>query len=364
MLSLSASNSLCHEDECIWHISWSSCGQYMATCSADKTIKIWCFDEEVEGDGMLTNIASLEDAHSRTVRCCEFSPDVELLATASFDGTVIIWECANSNKSAWEQVASLEGHENEVKSVAWNCEGNFLATCGRDKRVWIWERLNESEFECVSVLEGHTQDVKFVKWHPKECNILFSCSYDDSIRVWHEYNDDWYCSSTLEGCGDVDTEGDTNNDTHDKLHANGGHVSTVWGVTTDPTGKYLASCSADCSVILWYEGEKRSEGLPEYHKGGSLKNLHKHPILSIDWNSGGASVDKTCMPYIATGGQDNALIISQVEPNIGDMSPRVISKVSNAHAADINCVRWHPLLTDILATVGDDGCVKLWTFEL
>ena len=92
MLSLSSSNNTCHEDECIWHVTWSSCGQYLATCSTDKTIKIWSFNEDEEGEGMLTNIASLEEAHSRTIRCCEFSPDVELLATASFDGTVIIWE--------------------------------------------------------------------------------------------------------------------------------------------------------------------------------------------------------------------------------------------------------------------------------
>jgi WD40 repeat protein len=93
------------------------------------------------------------------------------LAAVSFDSTCAVW-ARQELPTQWELVTTLEGHENEVqlelyvlpsiiagamdvvrpcvrnshsthdleqvKGVAWGASGRLLATCGRDRTVWIW----------------------------------------------------------------------------------------------------------------------------------------------------------------------------------------------------------------------------------
>ena len=354
-----------HKADRVWHVAWSADGRYLASCGEDREIRIYetvvdmvkmQIDDSVfagvnaemkkgvddnsgwSSEDCIRCIATLEDGQLRTIRSCEWSPNGKMIASASFDGTVVVWEAQNNAKSRWDQVSSLEGHENEVKSVAWSSDSKWLATCGRDKRVWIWERLQDNEFECVSMLDGHSQDVKFIIWHPFY-SVLYSASYDDSIKVWGidetDSSDDWRCVSTLTG-----------------------HKSTVWNLAINESGNQLISCSDDCSIILWkYDGSKY--GFGNWRQAAVLNSVHKLTIYSVTWSHHTG--------IIVTGSGDNSMSLNQIgDASIdGDGIILTIGRCEQAHSNDINCVRWNPAFQyqNILASCGDDGVIKIWIYK-
>ena len=203
-----------------------------------------------------------------------------------------------------------------------------MATCGRDKKIWIWEILPGGEFECVAVLEGHTQDVKFLVWHPNLA-VMCSCSYDDTIRVWREEDEDeWVCSQVLTG-----------------------HKSTVWGLAFDQSGCDMISSSDDKSLILWRAVATGTE--QEYMSVATMTSVHNGPIYSVHRHGN----------LVLTGGGDNSISLCSVTD---DGLLQHLLSYNQAHEADINCIRWRPdattdMTTDsFFATAGDDGMVKIW----
>ncbi len=336
--------------ENVWNLSWSHDGKTLASCGSDKTVRIWTCPFLVQNEPnnfKFTCIDTLDNVHSRTVRAVDFSTADNLLACASFDGTCSVWMKRGEETShpKFKHVNSLEGHENEVKSVSWEKTGtntHLLATCSRDKTVWIWEMMDEqgAEFDCVTVLNGHSQDVKQVKWHPTR-EMLASASYDDTIRIWVEESDDWTC-------GDVLT----------------GHKSTVWGMAFNSDGSLLASCSADMSIFIWKifvrgsSSEDRSVTIPHdklfvwkcVHK---IEQAHERVIYSVDWSPVHHLI-------ASVGGDDVINIFSVEELSATNYTHHLRYQQKQAHQTDINCVKWNPVFGNLLATCSDDSMIKVW----
>lgn len=195
----------------------------------------------------------------------------------------------------WRFAIVLDGHESEVKSVAWSAGGNLLATCSRDKSVWIWEEVGEDEFETVAVLQEHEGDVKCVSWHPEE-ELLASASYDDDVRLWREDVDDWGCCAVLRGhestVWNVCWEPVASNVREEASE----EIREVWTKRREASGPRLLSCSDDLTIRVWRRRpkEKVQQSRLSIIRSGSaeedwieevqLPKVHSRSIYAVGWN--------------------------------------------------------------------------------
>nr|CAG4710597.1 unnamed protein product [Naegleria fowleri] len=404
---------------------------------------------------MIKCLDVLENQHNRTIRRVDWShPNGNALACASFDGTSSIWILLKnkivSHLNALDEefvkqsphnddkkngsfsplkllkcVSTLEGHENEVKSVAWNfkdvsssnwsaemndddeesefgADCGLLATCGRDKTVWVWEAIDKigfSDFDCNSVCSGHTQDVKFVAWHPltreNMPSLLFSASYDNTIRVWKEggFNDDhsshhdfshsggaggdeWKCVGILRGHTSTVwalafeppfvPSSTMNNQTtvrYSTASSSSGTTNTMTSTTPLDYPQFMVSVGDDKSIIVWREDVVGNYLDMNMTAIQTISDVHTRTIYHVDW----------CVyenPYrpgeaislVATSGGDNTIAI--FEWNRTEQKLNLLTKIVNAHDADINCSMWNRNVFGELASCSDDGVVKIWKLDL
>ncbi|KAH3669082.1 hypothetical protein OGAPHI_001678 [Ogataea philodendri] len=324
-----------HRDKC-WSIDVDRARGLLASVSSDKTCRVYNLNTR-----RLVGVLD-DNTHTKTMRSVRFKPSstVPALAIGSFDSTISIWSREDDD---WVLMAIIEGHENEVKSVDWSHDGVYLASCSRDKSIWVWEadETNE-EFECISVIQEHEQDVKNVVWHPSK-NVLCSSSYDDTSRVFKQDDydeDEWVCVANCQG-----TQG------------------TIWCADWEKSDNLrFVNCSDDSLVKIWKKTSPETQTgtgatLPstlkseeEWVLDATLPKVHTMPVYGVAWNSNG---------LVASCGSDGRLAIYQ-ESN-GDWKVVAVQELSHG-VAELNCVKWWN--DNTLLTAGDDGNVNMWMVSL
>ena len=68
-----------------------------------------------------------------------------MLATSSQDTTIILWDIANSELPG--KIATLNGHQESVRDLAYSADGNYLFSGSWDDKIIIWDLNPQSLFD-------------------------------------------------------------------------------------------------------------------------------------------------------------------------------------------------------------------------
>ncbi|KAL0578915.1 Lissencephaly-1 [Marasmius crinis-equi] len=114
--------------------------------------------------------------HREAVNTVTFHPLYSVLASASDDCTVKIWDWESG-----ELERTLKAHTKRVSDCQFNSKGTLLVTCGYDLFIKLWNV--ENEYQNSATLRGHEHSISSARFLPGDDKIL-SSSRDQTLRIW------------------------------------------------------------------------------------------------------------------------------------------------------------------------------------
>jgi WD40 repeat protein len=246
-------------------------GQILASASNDKTVKLW----NASSGSLLRTL----EGHS-FVLTVAFSPDGKLLASASFDTTIKLWDV-----SSQVILQTLEGHSEYVSRVNFSPDGKLLASVSGDKTIRLWDAGSGMMLKIL----GNLYDIMYsapilAMSFSQDSKMLVSAHQDKNITIWNVWsglvlqmikNDSYVFALALSPDGKLLATGSQNTvklwDTHSgtlpqTLECDS--YSNALSFSSD--GMRLASAFDDMTVKLWNLG---SGGVQTIEAGRYIKTL-------------------------------------------------------------------------------------------
>lgn len=155
--------------------------------------------------------------HRNPITRVAFHPVYQILASASEDATVKVWDYESGDFEC-----TLKGHTKAVQDLAFDPKGNYLVSCSADLTIKVWDVNNE--YKCIKTLYGHDHSVSSVAFLPSGDKIV-SSSRDKSIKVWDFASG--YCTKTFTG-----------------------HAEWVRSVVPSDDGRFLVTASNDQVIAI------------------------------------------------------------------------------------------------------------------
>ncbi|EEC48639.1 predicted protein, partial [Phaeodactylum tricornutum CCAP 1055/1] len=164
-----------HTDE-VNAVKWDPSGQLLASCSDDCTAKVW--DVESDRTDPLHDLTS----HQQEIYTVKWSPTGSgsknpskkaVLATASFDGSVRLWDVKDGSC-----YRVFNRHRDSVYSVAFSPSGDYLASGSLAGQMYIW---NIEEGRHIKSYKGKG-DIFEVAWNKEETRVA-ACFSSNVVAV-------------------------------------------------------------------------------------------------------------------------------------------------------------------------------------
>ncbi|MEM8806174.1 MAG: TIR domain-containing protein [Cyanobacteria bacterium P01_G01_bin.38] len=213
--------TLLKHDAPVISLAFNRSGNQLVTADSQGKLKLWQISGEL--------ISSFE--YGSPVYKVEFNPRKDLVAIAGKSPLIQIWNPVASSSYV------LKGHEGSVYDLAFNSNGDQLASASEDYTVRLWQIKNDSGI-LSQTLRGHQGPVHRVAFRPTG-NMLASAGKDPNIRIW---------SSNGGSLIDVlDTS-----------------AEEILDIDFSPTAPILASAGSDGIVRIWRVGNYIQPPLEAY----------------------------------------------------------------------------------------------------
>ncbi|KOG43302.1 hypothetical protein AQJ84_15305 [Streptomyces resistomycificus] len=333
----------------VYLTSFSPDGRLLATASYDRTVRLW----DVRDPTRPRPLGKPLTGHTSWVSSAVFSPDGQTLTSAGDDGTIRLWDVRDPRHPRLLG-APLTGHDGTIYLLAFSPDGRTLASAGEDRTVRLWDLGDPGRPKELGALAGATAAVRSVAFSP-DGRMLAAGGDDETIALW-----DVADPQRPERVGP----------------ALAGHTDLVHSVAFSPDGHTLASGSADDTVRLWNVREAgRAKSL-----GGPLTG-HTGPVWSVAFSPDGstlaaASADSTASLWNVSEPAYPARVGEPLAGASGEMYALGFSPDGRTLATgsgDSKVRLWSLPTTDmigrsgafrpdgkVLATAARDGRIRLW----